>query len=130
MTHTVQKTPKRSGDKRGRKNKAEDKPCNFGHPIPAHLEENAEEQLDPHQKSDEREGLPLIFSGGLVAHPKQEGVRPDQSVDAWEPAHQRTVITDKTNDPKWDPATPAEVSEELIDSIFAPLPDNEEWKPL
>ena len=42
----------------------------------------------------------------------------------------RAVITDKTNDPKWDPATPAEVSEELIDSIFAPLPANEEWKPL
>ena len=42
----------------------------------------------------------------------------------------RAVITDKTNDPKWDPATPAEVSDELIDSIFAPLPANEEWKPL
>ncbi|MEL7198390.1 MAG: enoyl-CoA hydratase/isomerase family protein [Pseudomonadota bacterium] len=42
----------------------------------------------------------------------------------------RAVITDKTNDPKWDPATPQEVSEELIDSIFAPLPDSEEWKPL
>ncbi|MFN2098860.1 enoyl-CoA hydratase/isomerase family protein [Altererythrobacter sp. MF3-039] len=42
----------------------------------------------------------------------------------------RAVITDKTNDPKWDPATPEGVSEELIDSIFAPLPENEEWKPL
>ena len=42
----------------------------------------------------------------------------------------RAVITDKTHDPKWDPATPPEVTEELIDSIFAPLPDNEEWKPL
>ena len=42
----------------------------------------------------------------------------------------RAVIVDKTHDPKWDPATPQEVSEELIDSIFAPLPDNEEWKPL
>ncbi len=42
----------------------------------------------------------------------------------------RAVITDKTNDPKWDPATPPEVSEELIDSIFAPLPDAEEWMPL
>ncbi|MEP0188883.1 MAG: enoyl-CoA hydratase/isomerase family protein [Erythrobacter sp.] len=42
----------------------------------------------------------------------------------------RAVITDKTNDPKWNPATPSEVSEELIDSIFAPLPDAEEWKPL
>jgi enoyl-CoA hydratase len=42
----------------------------------------------------------------------------------------RAVITDKTNDPKWDPATPEEVSEELVNSIFAPLPDDEEWKPL
>jgi enoyl-CoA hydratase len=42
----------------------------------------------------------------------------------------RAVIIDKTNDPKWDPATPEEVSEELIDSIFAPLPADEEWKPL
>ncbi len=42
----------------------------------------------------------------------------------------RAVIVDKTGDPKWDPATPPEVSVELIDSIFAPLPADEEWKPL
>ena len=42
----------------------------------------------------------------------------------------RAVIVDKTNDPQWDPATPEGVSEELLDSIFAPLPDGEEWKPL
>ena len=42
----------------------------------------------------------------------------------------RAVIVDKTNDPKWDPANPEEVSEELLDSIFAPLPADEEWKPL
>ncbi|MEO0643628.1 MAG: enoyl-CoA hydratase/isomerase family protein [Pseudomonadota bacterium] len=42
----------------------------------------------------------------------------------------RAVIIDKTNDPKWDPATPEEVSEELLDAIFAPLPANEEWTPL
>ncbi|MEP3050739.1 MAG: enoyl-CoA hydratase/isomerase family protein [Erythrobacter sp.] len=42
----------------------------------------------------------------------------------------RAVITDKTNDPKWDPATPEGVSEDLIASIFAPLPADEEWKPL
>jgi enoyl-CoA hydratase len=42
----------------------------------------------------------------------------------------RAVIIDKTNDPKWDPATPEEVSEELLDAIFAPLPADEEWKPL
>ncbi len=42
----------------------------------------------------------------------------------------RAVIVDKTMDPKWDPATPEAVSDELIESIFAPLPANEEWKPL
>ncbi|MEP2234202.1 MAG: enoyl-CoA hydratase/isomerase family protein [Alteripontixanthobacter sp.] len=42
----------------------------------------------------------------------------------------RAVITDKTNDPKWDPPVPEEVSEELIDAIFAPLPEDEEWVPL
>ena len=42
----------------------------------------------------------------------------------------RAVIVDKTNDPRWDPATPEEVTDELIESIFAPLPSGEEWKPL
>ena len=42
----------------------------------------------------------------------------------------RALIVDKTNDPKWNPATPEEVSDELIDSIFAPLPADKEWKPL
>ena len=42
----------------------------------------------------------------------------------------RAVIVDKDNAPKWDPATPEGVSDALIDSIFAPLPADEEWKPL
>ncbi|GAA4642984.1 enoyl-CoA hydratase/isomerase family protein [Pontixanthobacter gangjinensis] len=42
----------------------------------------------------------------------------------------RAIIVDKTHDPEWDPATPEGVSEELIDSIFAPLPEGEEWVPL
>ncbi|WJY17839.1 enoyl-CoA hydratase/isomerase family protein [Alteriqipengyuania flavescens] len=42
----------------------------------------------------------------------------------------RAVIVDKDHSPKWNPPTPDEVSEELIDSIFAPLPDDEEWTPL
>ena len=42
----------------------------------------------------------------------------------------RAVIVDKTHDPKWDPPTPPEVTDELIDQIFAPLPADEEWKPL
>ncbi len=42
----------------------------------------------------------------------------------------RAVIVDKTHDPEWNPATAEEVSDELIDSIFAPLPEGEEWTPL
>jgi enoyl-CoA hydratase len=42
----------------------------------------------------------------------------------------RAVIVDKTNDPKWNPATPEGVTDELLDSIFAPLPAGEEWTPL
>jgi enoyl-CoA hydratase len=42
----------------------------------------------------------------------------------------RAVIVDKTGDPKWNPATPEEVTEALLDAIFAPLPAEEEWKPL
>lgn len=42
----------------------------------------------------------------------------------------RALIIDKDNSPKWNPATPAEVSDALIDEIFAPLPAGEEWTPL
>jgi enoyl-CoA hydratase len=42
----------------------------------------------------------------------------------------RAVIVDKDNEPKWDPASPEAVTEALIDTIFAPLPADEEWKPL
>jgi enoyl-CoA hydratase len=42
----------------------------------------------------------------------------------------RAVIVDKDNAPKWDPATPEGVGDDLINSIFAPLPKDEEWQPL
>jgi enoyl-CoA hydratase len=42
----------------------------------------------------------------------------------------RAVIIDKDNAPKWDPATPEGVTDALVDAIFAPLPAQEEWKPL
>ena len=41
----------------------------------------------------------------------------------------RAVIVDKDNAPKWNPATPEGVSDHLIDTIFAPLPDDEAWTP-
>ena len=41
----------------------------------------------------------------------------------------RALLIDKTNDPQWDPATPEEVSGEMLDVLFAPLPDTEAWTP-
>jgi len=42
----------------------------------------------------------------------------------------RALIIDKDNEPKWDPATPEGVTDEMLDEIFKPLPKSEEWKPL
>lgn len=42
----------------------------------------------------------------------------------------RAVLIDKDQSPQWNPATPEGVSDELLDTIFAPLPAGEEWKPL
>ncbi|MEQ1538216.1 MAG: enoyl-CoA hydratase/isomerase family protein [Sphingorhabdus sp.] len=42
----------------------------------------------------------------------------------------RAVIVDKDNAPKWEPAAPEDVTDELLDAIFAPLPKKEEWTPL
>ena len=42
----------------------------------------------------------------------------------------RAVLIDKHNRPRWDPPTPDAVSDHMIDQIFAPLPDDEQWTPL
>jgi len=42
----------------------------------------------------------------------------------------RAVLVDKDNAPRWDPAEPKGVTEEMLDEIFAPLPPGEEWTPL
>lgn len=42
----------------------------------------------------------------------------------------RAVIFDKDNAPRWNPATPAEVTDAMIDALFAPLPPEKEWTPL
>lgn len=41
----------------------------------------------------------------------------------------RAVIVDKDNAPRWSPATPEDVTDHVIDQIFAPLPDAEAWTP-
>jgi len=42
----------------------------------------------------------------------------------------RAVIVAKTGDPSWQPARPEDVTDDLLDAIFSPLPKNEEWTPL
>ena len=42
----------------------------------------------------------------------------------------RAVIVDKDHAPRWNPATPEGVTDDLIEAIFAPLPADEEWTPL
>ncbi|WOB77269.1 enoyl-CoA hydratase/isomerase family protein [Brevundimonas nasdae] len=56
--------------------------------------------------------------GGRVVrtHDFQEGVR--------------AVIVDKDNAPKWSPADLSGVTDETLDALFAPSPDNEKWTPL
>ena len=41
----------------------------------------------------------------------------------------RALLIDKTGDPQWDPAAPEEVTDELLDVLFAPLPGSEAWTP-
>jgi enoyl-CoA hydratase len=41
----------------------------------------------------------------------------------------RALLIDKDNSPQWDPATPEEVTDEMLDVLFAPLPDSEAWTP-
>ncbi len=42
----------------------------------------------------------------------------------------RALLIDKDNQPKWRPATPEEVTNEMVDALFAPMPPGEAWSPL
>lgn len=42
----------------------------------------------------------------------------------------RALLIDKDNDPQWSPATPPEVTDELVNRIFEPLPKQQAWKPI
>jgi enoyl-CoA hydratase len=41
----------------------------------------------------------------------------------------RALLIDKDNAPRWNPAEPEGVTDHMIDTIFAPMPDGEEWSP-
>ncbi|WP_340588850.1 enoyl-CoA hydratase/isomerase family protein [Erythrobacter alti] len=41
----------------------------------------------------------------------------------------RAVLIDKDGAPQWDPASPEGVTEAMLDDIFAPMPEGEEWTP-
>ena len=41
----------------------------------------------------------------------------------------RAVLIDKDNEPRWDPPKPDEVTGEMLDVLFAPLPGSEAWTP-
>ena len=41
----------------------------------------------------------------------------------------RALLIDKTGDPQWEPAAPEDVTDEMLDVLFAPLPESEAWTP-
>jgi enoyl-CoA hydratase len=41
----------------------------------------------------------------------------------------RALLIDKDNTPQWDPPTPEQVDDEMLDVLFAPLPEREAWTP-
>ena len=42
----------------------------------------------------------------------------------------RALLIDKTGDPRWSPATPADVTDAMVDAYFEPLAEDEQWTPL
>ncbi|MGE0597795.1 MAG: enoyl-CoA hydratase/isomerase family protein [Hyphomonadaceae bacterium] len=66
--------------------------------------------------TDEMRSEYRIASRVCALHDFQEGVR--------------ALIVDKDNKPVWSPATLDDVTDAMLDEIFAPLPPGEEWTPL
>jgi len=42
----------------------------------------------------------------------------------------RALLIDKTGDPAWSPPTPPEVTADMVDAYFRPLPADQAWSPL
>ncbi len=41
----------------------------------------------------------------------------------------RALLIDKDNEPQWDPRTPEQVSGDMLDALFEPLPEDQRWTP-
>jgi enoyl-CoA hydratase len=79
--------------------------------------------------------LRLLYDGALMSdfadEMRQEyavAVRTVQRRDFVEGV--RALLIDKDNRPSWNPATPKDVTTHMIDTIFQPMPEGEEWTPL
>jgi len=79
--------------------------------------------------------LRLLYDGGLMQdfadEMRQEyavATRVVQRPDFVEGV--RALLVDKDNRPLWDPPRPEDVTDRMIDRIFAPMPPGEEWTPL
>jgi enoyl-CoA hydratase len=75
-----------------------------------------------------REGAKMTSFADEMAVEYRIGARVVQRHDFIEGV--RAVIVDKDNAPRWDPATVEAVTPAMLDAIFAPLPRDEEWRPL
>ena len=42
----------------------------------------------------------------------------------------RALLVEKHGRPVWDPATPEEVTDEMVEALFEPMPAHESWSPL
>ena len=71
-----------------------------------------------------REGASFTRIEDNMQNEYRIGARQVQSSDFLEGV--RAVIIDKDHSPKWQPATLEEISDDIIDAVFAPLPDGEE----
>jgi enoyl-CoA hydratase len=75
-----------------------------------------------------REGCKAATFAEVMAMEYRIGARVVQRHDFLEGV--RAVIVDKDNAPKWSPDTLAGVTDDMLDTIFAPLPADQEWTPL
>ncbi|WP_230632468.1 enoyl-CoA hydratase/isomerase family protein [Sphingomonas sp. Leaf37] len=78
--------------------------------------------------------LRLLYDGGLMQSFADEMAQEYAVASRVVQRHDflegvRAVIVDKDNAPRWQPATPAGVTDHVIDQIFAPLPEADAWTP-